>query len=189
MTKRDVRASARCTCSPDKRKITGWPVKYEDWSEPLGPMGFRERFLPGAFRDCLQTKPDVIACMEHDFGRILGRTSAGTLRVQEGATGVYVELDPPNTTSGRDLVESVRRGDIRGMSFAFDIERPGEDDRWYRDSDGGLRRDVKRATIYEVSFVAAPAYQTTEAALRSLASHEQGRLDLMRRRLAILEKS
>ena len=57
---------------------------------------------------------DLRALVDHDTGKPLGRLKAGTLRVEPDAHGLRVEIDPPNTTAGHDIVESIRRGDVGG---------------------------------------------------------------------------
>jgi len=168
--------------------LTGVAVRYGDWSELLYGV-FRERFLPGAFREHLATSPDVIATVNHAPAMLLARTAAGTLALAEDDTGVSVELTPPDTSYARDLIVSVKRGDIRGMSFMFDTDMGDVTaERWYTGDDGVRRRDVSKARLYEVSFVSTPAYPTTEAALRSLkvwdATHA-ARSDIRKRRLAM----
>jgi HK97 family phage prohead protease len=145
--------------------LVGRPVVYDSWSEPIGGM-FRERILPGAFDEWLAGEPDVIACVNHDPARLLGRTASGTVRLVNDKQGLSVEVDPPATTYAADLAESVKRGDIRGMSFVFECT----EDRW-GSGEGGPTRDVLRARIYEVSYVTFPAYPETSAALRSLQEH------------------
>jgi hypothetical protein len=46
---------------------------------------------------------DVRALVDHDTGRVIGRTSAKTLRLSEDDTGLRAEIDLPDTTDGRDL--------------------------------------------------------------------------------------
>jgi HK97 family phage prohead protease len=115
--------------------LVGRPVVYDSWSEPIGGM-FRERILPGAFDEWLAGEPDVIACVNHDPARLLGRTASGTVRLVNDKQGLSVEVDPPATTYAADLAESVKRGDIRGMSFVFECT----EDRW------GSGRAARRAT-------------------------------------------
>src|SRR5262249_26875093 len=109
--------------------VTGYAVRYGVLSEIL-PAGaardaigpFRERFSPGAFTKSLATSPDIRALVGHDPNAIIGRTPR-TLKVREDKNGVYVELQPANTSNGRDMVESIRRGDVQGFSFGFDTDK------------------------------------------------------------------
>src|SRR5262249_16187460 len=96
-------------------KIRGYAAVFNVLSEPL--FGFRERILPGAFKGSL--KNDVRALVDHDPGKIIGRSKANTLTLREEKKGLYVEITPPDTSLGRDTVESIRRGDLDQMSFGF----------------------------------------------------------------------
>lgn len=123
---------------------------------------FREVIAPGAFAQTL-TSSDVRAYFDHDPGRVLGRKSAGTLRLREDERGLAVEIDLPDTSDGRDARVSIERGDITGMSFGFMVTRQ----EW--DETGDIpTRTIKEVILREVSIVAEPAYDGTSVALRSL---------------------
>lgn len=143
-------------------KLAGYAAVYNKRSFPIDGY-FVEVFKPGAFRDHLMKSPDVRAFAHHDPQRVLGRTLAGTLRLQEDAHGLRFELDLPDTTDGRDIAELVRRRDITGMSFAFRTLS----DQWRRE-DGQRMRDVIKAELIEISPVTFPAYGDTTVALRKL---------------------
>lgn len=123
---------------------------------------FREVIAPGAFTKTLQSA-DVRAYFDHDTARVLGRKSAGTLRLTEDARGLAVQIDLPDTTDGRDVQELVRRGDVSGMSFGFIVTKQ----EW--DETGDIpTRTIKEVVLREVSIVSEPAYDGTSVALRSL---------------------
>jgi uncharacterized protein len=124
---------------------------------------FRERLAPGCFDRCLADSPDLIATVDHDPTRILGRSSAGTLRMNPTTEGVDCEVDQADYTYARDLAVAISRGDISGMSFIFDVT----EDSWSKDPDGIPLRTVTQADIFEVSFVHFPAYLDTDCDLRS----------------------
>jgi len=127
----------------------------------IGGM-FSEMIAPGAFAETLKSS-DVRALINHDSGRVIGRSMAGTLRLQEDEKGLAVEVDLPDTTDGRDLAVQLERGDISGMSFGFRVTH----DEW--DESGGMpARTIRKVELYEVSAVAFPAYDDTSIALRSL---------------------
>lgn len=128
---------------------------------------FREVFAQGAFTETLKTA-DVRAYFGHDRGRVLGRVSAGTLRLREDTKGLAVEIDLPDTTDGRDAKVSVDRKDITGMSFAFRATR----EEWDETSNPPTRT-IYSAEVYEVSIVSEPAYEGTSVALRSLEAVRQ----------------
>lgn len=132
---------------------------------------FTETIAPGAFTETIKSS-DVRALIDHDTGRVIGRSSVGTLRLAEDGTGLSVEIDLPDTSDGRDLAVQLDRGDISGMSFGFRVTH----DEW--DETGKIpARTIYKVDLYEVSAVAFPAYDDTTIALRSLddARKEQKR--------------
>ena len=137
------------------QKIRGTAIVFNAASVDLG--GFTEYIAPEAVDRTLREGLDVRALVDHDSGKIIGRTRAGTLGLKKTRTGLEIEIAPPNTTYARDLLESVGRGDISGMSFGF---RTITDD--WRMEDGQAIRTVYDMVISEVSVVGFPAYPTTD---------------------------
>lgn len=123
---------------------------------------FTETVRRGAFTRSLAEGPDTAALVNHDANLIIGRKSAGTLRMSEDEVGLAIEVDLPNTTAGRDLVESIRRGDLSGMSFSFSAKA----DKWGK-RDGRDFRELIDVNLHDVSVVASPAYADTHVGLRS----------------------
>ena len=148
-------------------KIRGYAIVFNKLSEDLG--GFRERILPEAVQRTLREGLDVRALVDHDSSKIIGRTRAGTLALKKDSRGLSVLIDPPNTSVARDLMESVQRGDISGMSFSF---RTLEDD-WHME-EGVPIREVIDMIVREVSVVSFPAYPDTDVnvAKRSLSEFQ-----------------
>jgi HK97 family phage prohead protease len=91
------------------RTASGYAAMFNSETEIAG--AFREVIAPGAFAETLKSA-DVRALVDHDTGRVIGRMSAGTLRLSEDATGLRAEIDLPDTTEGRDLAVLLERGDI-----------------------------------------------------------------------------
>lgn len=151
--KRYFEIESRLTKDKGKDVVVGHAAVFNSLSEDLG--GFREKIMPGAFDDVL--KNDVRAYFNHDPNYLLGRTSAGTLRLSVDEKGLRYELDVPNTTAGRDLKENLRLGNITQSSFAFTIGRDG--DSWERNEDGADIRIINKVNrLYDVSPVSLPAY-------------------------------
>ena len=154
----------------EKAKVArGYAALFNSRTD-IGGM-FSEELAPGAFAETLKTA-DVRALVNHDSGRVIGRSSAGTLRLKDDDTGLVVEIDLPDTTDGRDLAVQLERGDVSGMSFGFRVTH----DEW--DETGDLpARTIRAVELLEVSAVAWPAYDDTSLALRSLdeARKEQRR--------------
>jgi uncharacterized protein len=146
--------------------FAGYAAVFGQLSVDLG--GFRERIQPGCFADALDGGADVRLLINHDANLILGRTTAGTLSLREDDHGLYVEAPLPDTSYARDLVVSMRRGDIAEMSFGF---IPKKDDWQETDEETGLPiRELVRAGLFDVSPVTFPAYPSTSAEVRSRAA-------------------
>lgn len=163
----------RVTDGPDGRKrIEGYAIVYNSLSNDLG--GFKEKILPGAFADALSPNEEVLALAHHDPKLILGRRSAGTLTLRDDAKGVYAIIDPPQSSLGNDMIESVGRKDIKGMSFRMPR---GSKDTWSVDKDGNALRTISKAAgLMEVTLTGIPAYDQTTASVRSLWGDDAGEL-------------
>lgn len=155
--KSEVRAEKR----EDKTVVRGYAAKFDSLSENLG--GFREIIAPGAFDDVLNN--DVRALINHDSSLILGRTTAGTLRLSVDATGLQYEYDSPDTSYARDLLVSLERGDVDQSSFQFFVEK----DDWNEDAEGRLIRTIQKVSrLLDVAPVTFPAYPDTTVAKRNM---------------------
>ena len=135
-------------------------IPYNSWSEDLG--GFIERVLPGAFDESI-LEDDIVSCRDHEDHLVLGRTSSGSLRLDNRDDGLYYEVDLPDTGYARDLVISVKRKDVKGNSFRFHTI----EDYWSI-VNGEEYRDLVKCKLYEVGPVTMPAYPATGLGLRSL---------------------
>lgn len=159
----ELRESPKGSNSPGT--LAGYAAVFNTLSGDLGY--FREIINPGAFTETLKTA-DVRALDSHlQFATsVIGRSSAGTLRLSEDAKGLRVEIDLPDTTAGRDLAVSVSRGDVDGMSFGFLCE-DSNGDSWDLRAPVAIRTLIKIALV-EVSVVAWQAYADATVAKRSL---------------------
>lgn len=143
----------------DKRTLIGYAAVFNS-DTTIGDY-FIERIDPAAFNSALTS--DVCALIDHNSGRVIGRTKSGTLRLSIDNHGLKVEIDVPDTNDGRDLWTLVERGDISGMSFGFRVTKQ----EW--DETGDLpSRTILEVELFEVSAVAFPAYPDTSLATRSL---------------------
>lgn len=140
---------------------------------------FRERILPGAFKESI-AQDDIRVAFNHDANFILGRTGAKTASVNEDAKGLKYTATPPDTQAGRDTVISIKRGDISGSSFQFEIVNPDDEDWDFEQVKQGKLplRTIKRAKVWEVGPVAWPAYENTTVSARAIATVEAARAEL-----------
>lgn len=157
------------------RRLEGYAATFAGEAD-LGR--FRERIAPGAFRAALAN--DILALLDHDAGKVLGRTRTGTLELREDDKGLAFTLQLPDTQAGRDVLALAERDDLGGMSFGFTVPEGGES--W-----DGETRTLSAIELREISVVSAwPAYEGTEIALRNrraLLNDNTGRA----RRLIIAE--
>jgi HK97 family phage prohead protease len=148
--------------------IRGYAAVYNSDSEWMG--GFYEQIAKGAFDDVMDN--DTRAYFNHDENLLLGRVSSGTLRLSSDERGLYYEVDLPNTSYAKDLVELMKRGDVNQSSFAFLIES----DRW-EERDGKTYRIIEKVSrLLDVSPVAQPAYPdaTSELMMRKDTPESEG---------------
>ena len=156
----DVRASDTA------QTVAGYAAVYNSITDIGGY--FREQIAPGAFDSALNA--DVRALFNHDTAHVLGRTTASTLRLASDERGLAVEIDMPDTSTARDLVTSMKRGDINGMSFGFVVTKQS----WDESGDTPLRT-IEAVDLFEVSIVTFPAYADTDVAVRSLEAYRAER--------------
>ena len=160
MERRFYQTEIRADGEDQAPKLTGYAAVFDQLSVLLYGQ-FRERIARGAFAGSLAD--DVRALWNHDTNLPLGRTKAGTLRLDEDSHGLRVEIEPPATQAGRDALESIRRGDVDQMSFAFDVL----EDEWDKEDDGTIVRTLRKVKLYEVSPVTFPAYPQTSVSART----------------------
>jgi len=151
------RAATELRAASGGRRLEGYAAVFDS---PAKLGGFTEVVRPGAFRASLEAGADVLALVDHDPGRLLARTSSGTLRLAEDSRGLHFDLDVPDTQLGRDVLALAERRDLGGCSFSFRVKReawPATD-----------RRELRAVELVEVSVVQAwPAYAATSVQARS----------------------
>ncbi|UWU89615.1 HK97 family phage prohead protease [Bradyrhizobium sp. CB1015] len=142
--------------------ISGFAIVYNSPTVIAGE--WREQLAPGSLTRTLRESPDVVMILNHDVGRVLGRTAAGSLQLRESNAGLYFSLTvDPTTPEGQTALGTVGRQDVRGCSFGFRVRA----EEW---EDGGDRLPLRTITdldLFELTLTALPAYPTTTAALRS----------------------
>ncbi len=123
-----------------------------------------ERIMPGAFDRALTEGQDVVALFNHEADNLLGRRSAGTMRLRSVAAGLHYEIDLADTRIGSDVAKMVQRGDLAGSSFAF-IPRKVK----YVDAtDSELEvRQIEDVDLFDVGPVTYPAYNATSVESKS----------------------
>lgn len=148
----------RAAGESDARTIAGYAAIFNSDADIGG--WWIERIAPGAFAGAIGN--DVRALIDHDTGRVIGRTTANTLRLAEDDKGLAVEIDLPDTQDGRDIYTLIGRGDVSGMSFGFVVTKQT----WDETVEPPVRT-IEAVDLFEVSVVAFPAYDATKIAQRS----------------------
>lgn len=140
--------------------------------------GATESIAPGAFSESISG--DVRALYNHDDSLILGRTSAGTLELKDDSHGLWGRIKiNRNDTDAMNAYERIKRGDVTGCSFGFNIE---SEETEYRD-DGTVHWTITKVNpLYEVSPCVFPAYGATNVSARG------AELDAMKKRKLELRK-
>ena len=161
MEKRIFNIETRVDSTEDGRDlVVGHASVYDSRSNNLG--GFYEFIERGAFNEELISNSDVRALINHDPNLILARNTSGTLNLTADERGLKYEFEMPETSYGKDLAISMKRGDITQSSFAYTV---AEDD-WSTDADGNNIRTIKKIDrLYDVSPVTYPAYNMAESDL------------------------
>lgn len=141
----------------------------------------------GAFSDTLDD--DVRALFNHDANYVLGRTKANTLSLREDDKGLAVEIDPPPNQWAKDLLVSVKRGDITQMSFGFEVKEEG----WIFNENELPLRELKKVRLFDVSLVTYPAYKDTDISVRKVVippyPSRSSIIPILRKRLETIERS
>jgi len=163
------------------RYLDALPIVFNSRSVDLG--GFVEIIAPEAVDRTLKSDADVRALVDHDTAKILARTRAGTLTLRKQTQGLRARIEPdPQISYVADILRSIERGDVSGMSFGF----RALDDEWNFEEDPPLRT-IWDMDVREISVVTFPAYEATnvDVAKRSLnaaySQHKGSRLVWLRR--------
>lgn len=157
----------------NSRKISGLAIPAESRSELLYGE-FYETISKDALTEDLINEHDVKLYMNHDssqgtFAR--SKRGKGSLRLFVTDRGIEFETELPNTASGDELLEGIRRGDYDALSFAFAPDK----EEWEENEDGTYNRTIRSiAFLDEISILScAPAYEATEVKLRSLENFKE----------------
>ena len=161
-----ARAITVLSSNPAKKRIDsdfyveGIAARYEPYElyrdfdgEPV-----YERFEPGCFDNCDMS--DIIMQYDH-AGKVMARTSNGSLLVEVTENGLFVAADLGRTESARDLYQDIAAGMVNKMSWRFAVG-----DYYYdRESRTIVHKTVRK--IYDVAPVSIPANDNTEINARA----------------------
>jgi HK97 family phage prohead protease len=145
----------------DSKTVWGYAVLW-DVATVIG-RDFREQFARGSLDRTIQ-EDDIRMLLNHDPGRVIGRTSAGSLRLRVDGLGLRYEVEVNQSTpDGQTLAGTVGRRDVTGVSPGMVVTA----ENWEDTGNGLPLRIITEARLLELSVVSWPAYEKTTAVLRA----------------------
>ena len=185
----------------ESRQIEGRPIVFGVRSVNLTPWSSTRKVYeilePGCISRELLQRSDVILNLNHSnmVPDVLGRyrnTDKDTLSLELRGDGIDCRCELPHTNNADDALELIKRGDINGMSFAFDDD--------YEDTENGVSyertndkedgkeiwlRHVKRIKgLYDVAIVTHPAYEQTSVGMREVSDRIDAAIEAQLKREA-----
>lgn len=159
-----MRYLVECRAELDGDKLIGHGAVFNQRAKV--PGGY-EQLGTAAFDDVLKrSDTDAVSLINHDVAFLLGRQSAGTLKLRTDSDGLVFEVDLPDTSYANDLRKLVARGDMRGASFGFIPDTSKSV--WERAADGAQLQTINAVRfLRDIGPVTFPAYSGTGVALRS----------------------
>ena len=185
-----VRALAVFTSGATQKRLDtdfyfeGHAARYEPYElfRDVDGQPVYERFERGCFDNCDMS--DIIYQFDH-AGKVMARTSNGSLIVEPDEEGLFVAGDLGRTATARSHYEDdLKSGMVTKMSWRFAVG-----DYYYdRETRTIVHKTVRK--IYDVSSVSIPANDNTEISARAWvdgeiaqAARREAELDERRRKL------
>lgn len=179
----------------EERLVEGYAVVFDSptvlWDD--GETQYKEVVDRNALADA--DLSDVPFKYNHsDNLMVMARTRNKTLALNVDDTGLKIRAQLANTTTGKDMFELIKRGDVDKMSYAYTVSEDSYDRETH------TRRILKIKKLYDVSAVDLPAYDQTSISARDYfkaqsegekqAQEEQRQvqMNIMKRRLELAEK-
>lgn len=147
----------------DKLTITGTAIVFNEPSEDLG--GFKEVIAPEALNGV--DLGNVKFMLSHEDSKVIATTKNGSLRLTVDEKGLQYEADVDQET-----YDKVKEGLYDKMSFSF------KEGKARKQGEFKIVEQIEK--LYEISLVAIPAYEKTEARVlsRSLNKLQNGEKEM-----------
>lgn len=162
----------------DEMVIEGYFAVFNKRTE-LFPGAF-EKIDSEAFNSTLGN--DVRALINHDTTMVLGRNKSNTLELKTDSHGLWGKVRiNEHDADAVNMYQRVKRGDIDGCSFGFNIINEETD---FRD-DGSIEWTLKEIDLHEVSVCTFPAYDETgiQARHNEIKQHEKRKFEQRKNQL------
>ena len=144
-------------------KVRGYAAVFNEptliWESEYSGYKYFETVDRNAFEGA--DLSDVCFKYNHgDVAMILARTRNKTLTLAADDHGLGIQADIAETSTGKDVYELIRRGDLDKMSFAFTVEKQKVE--YDERAKTCIRTILKFDKIFDVAVVDFPAYDGTE---------------------------
>jgi HK97 family phage prohead protease len=132
--------------------LKGTALVWNELSSDRG--GYKVRLMPDS---ATFTEP-TFALVQHNFSAVIGNTANNSLRMSATDNGYDVEIDIPDTTTGKDTKTLIEGGYIAGMSFTM---ANGFEESFPTTENGENIVNATKYTVDEVTVCANPAFTAT----------------------------
>lgn len=164
-------AEIRATSSDSALFIEGRAIVFDQATKINDPVGSYTEIIKRGALDGADLS-DVRLLFNHDLNRVPLARTPKTMTLKVDPVGMTIRALLPETESAKEVYESVKRGDLTGMSFAFKVPEGGDT----YDPKTNTRTINKIEKVYECSIVQFPAYGQTSVEARSAMSEGQKKL-------------
>lgn len=151
--------------------IEGRAIVYDQKTVINDPAGSYNEIIKRGALDGADLS-DVRLLFNHDLNRVPLARTPKTMSLKVDPAGLTLRATLPDTESAREVYQSVKRGDLTGMSFAFKVPEGGDS----YDARTNTRTISKIEKVYECSVVQFPAYVQTSVEARAVMTESQRRL-------------
>lgn len=168
---RSFSGSARAS-EEKPRVIEGYAVRFNEESQNLG---FTEVIDRGAITQEVIDNSDIYCLSNHDPNKVLARSryGKGSLQLELREDGLFYSFEVPETETGHECLEHIKRGEMFTSSFAFIVSMEDGSEKWEK-MDGVVKRTIyKIDRLFDVSPVFEAAYLTTTCDARSAEMMKQ----------------
>jgi HK97 family phage prohead protease len=171
------RAFAPHVAEENSRIVEGYALVFNQQSRKLYDRASKKVFTevidPRAITSAFLAEQDIKMLYNHSNDMLLARSTfgVGTLQYEVDEYGVKYRFEMPNTSTGNDVLELIRRGDVFGCSFAFSYAKDGVRDE--KKSGQNYRTVIQMASISDFSIVVDPAYLGTYVSTREFHAPDE----------------
>lgn len=170
----EVRAEQPTADGKESLIVRGTAIVYDEPTTINDVLGqYTEIIKRGALDGADLT--DTRLLYNHDLSKVPLARAPKTMQLIDGAAGLEMVAELPNTEEARSVYTAVKRGDLSGMSFGFKVPAGGDS----YDPETNTRTIHKIEKVYEVSICPFPAYPQTSVEARAVMQNECEKRNLL----------